>query len=272
MLRLIELLIIVFLFISCGGSKKTSLAGDHKTQKIPQESKDPESEFFGIHSTQGWFVQPIQYSLSVNMTQEQQDGLKFAIETWEAAIGKPVLQFMQFVPDDEKKFLKISDSLGDDINGFYINFDWARFGRSSAILATTVWTQNQNDGRYIDKADIHFNGENFLLVNTLQKRIDSLSPDNIVDMESLALHELGHLMGLTHVEESVDPMSIMNPSLYIGPGMTRRSLSKGDILRIQKIYSCEGEVCDIEKAMELLKERNKRTRDEEILFYSSDNS
>jgi len=55
-------------------------------------------------------------------------------------------------------------------------------------------------------------------------------------MESLAVHELGHLLGLTHVKETEDRFSVMNPSLFIGEGMITRRLSKGDIVRIRSIY------------------------------------
>ena len=69
-------------------------------------------------------------------------------------------------------------------------------------------------------------------------------------MQSLAIHELGHLLGLAHVEEGVDPVSVMNPSLFIGEGLTARKLSRGDITRIQTIYGCEGSACDIDSLIE----------------------
>jgi hypothetical protein len=69
----------------------------------------------------------------------------------------------------------------------------------------------------------------------------------IVDMQSLALHEIGHLLGLSHVSPDIDSSSIMNPTLYIGTGLASRSLSLGDVERIQKIYSCEGKSCDKEE-------------------------
>jgi len=68
----------------------------------------------------------------------------------------------------------------------------------------------------------------------------------VVDMESVSLHELGHLLGLSHVEPDHDSDSIMNPSLFIGEGLTSRRLSKQDIMRIQQIYGCEGKACDVE--------------------------
>jgi hypothetical protein len=55
-------------------------------------------------------------------------------------------------------------------------------------------------------------------------------------MESLALHEVGHLLGLSHISEQDDKYSVMNPSLFIGEGMMTRRLSESDIDRIRSIY------------------------------------
>ena len=65
-------------------------------------------------------------------------------------------------------------------------------------------------------------------------------------MESLALHELGHLLGLSHVPADTDPYSIMNPTLYIGEGLANRKISKDDIELIQRVYGCEGDSCDVD--------------------------
>ena len=76
----------------------------------------------------------------------------------------------------------------------------------------------------------------------------------IVDLQSLATHEFGHLLGLSHVTEDVDEYSLMNPSLFIGEGLTTRIPSVGDVQRIQKIYGCIGDSCDIDATIEKIKE------------------
>jgi len=38
----------------------------------------------------------------------------------------------------------------------------------------------------------------------------------------------------------------MNPSIMIGEGLASRSVSVGDIKRIQKIYGCAGSACDVD--------------------------
>ncbi|MCX6126944.1 MAG: matrixin family metalloprotease, partial [Proteobacteria bacterium] len=94
----------------------------------------------------------------------------------------------------------------------------------------------------IADADIHYNSDIYFISDALTKQ--PIDGREIVDMQSLALHELGHLLGLAHVDESYDSSSIMNPSLYIGAGLSTRSLSIGDVGRIQKIYNCAGSACD----------------------------
>ena len=64
-------------------------------------------------------------------------------------------------------------------------------------------------------------------------------------MESMALHELGHLLGLTHSSAEDDPLSIMNPALLIGEGLANRTMSESDVKRIQQVYGCAGGACNI---------------------------
>ena len=39
----------------------------------------------------------------------------------------------------------------------------------------------------------------------------------------------------------------MNPALFIGEGMHKRTLSHGDIERVHKIYGCAGESCNVDE-------------------------
>ncbi|MCY4381190.1 MAG: matrixin family metalloprotease [Proteobacteria bacterium] len=62
------------------------------------------------------------------------------------------------------------------------------------------------------------------------------------DIETITLHELGHILGLPHINELG---SIMFPGIDLG---THRLLSRGDIQRIHELCGCVGEACDIEKS------------------------
>ena len=51
--------------------------------------------------------------------------------------------------------------------------------------------------------------------------------------DGVLTHEMGHALGFDHVPPSVDPQSIMNPS--IGPG---RTVSAGDVVRARSHFGC----------------------------------
>ena len=143
-------------------------------------------------------------------------------------------------------FTDLYSSLTDDINGQYLDDDWNKTKKPTYVLATTIWN-NGPDYSLITKADIRFNNEHYIIGNSLTNSASDTK--EVVDMQSLALHELGHFLGLAHIDTDVDSLSIMNPSLFIGEGLTSRRLSRGDIERIQLVYGCEGKACDIEKLM-----------------------
>ncbi|XP_071731097.1 metalloendoproteinase 3-MMP-like [Rutidosis leptorrhynchoides] len=56
-------------------------------------------------------------------------------------------------------------------------------------------------------------------------------PEGAVDLESVALHEIGHLLGLAH---SNDPNAVMYPTL--DEGSIKRSLTPDDIQGIKALY------------------------------------
>ena len=55
----------------------------------------------------------------------------------------------------------------------------------------------------------------------------------------------------------------MNPAIYIGAGLTNRRLSVDDIDRIQKIYGCESDSCDLDATFARLEDRALKDFDDE---------
>ena len=166
------------------------------------------------------------------------------MKTWETAVGK---QLFIYQGDDAKtgdNFDDLYSSLNDTVNGHYQDDDWSKTGKSEMVLATTIWDNVKGDEYSIETADIRFNSQHYIIGDSFN--LSSTPDKEVVDMESLALHELGHLLGLSHVSEDSDPYSIMNPTLYIGEGLANRRISKGDIELLQRIYGCEGESCDVD--------------------------
>jgi len=178
---------------------------------------------------------PIEFRVTNEMAKPVVDELRRAIATWEAAVGKPMFVFQGIENRKGESFKELYEPLNDGQNGHYFDFNWAKAtGKSASVLATTIWENDPQDPARIVKADIRYNAEFYIFGDAI--RGFSEGKRTIVDMESLSLHEVGHLLGLAHVAEKDDRYSVMNPSLFIGEGMMTRRLSEGDVERIRAVY------------------------------------
>jgi len=242
-------------FIACGAQMyKVSMHEDHNAGQISAESKDPNSPTFGLHAPHGWVRLPIEFKVGQHMDPQQKAGLQAAMRTWEIATGKSLFKFTGVHENvDGDSFKDLYSSLQDAVNGNYLDTNWKKTGKPDVVLATTIWNNAASDAAAIDTADIRFNVQDYVLGDSLKiKGTTSEATGQFkdpVDMQTLALHELGHLLGLTHISSDVDSVSIMNPYVYVGEGLTNRHLSQGDIERVQRIYGCAGDACDVDKAL-----------------------
>ena len=236
-------------FIACGAQLyKTSLVGDDTpppTTVSEANSGDPSSYEFGLHAPSGWVALPVIYKADRTLSAIQLTALQAAMHTWEVAVGKPLFAYKGVhasITGDT--FRDLFSSLSDMVNGQYLDNNWSKTGKSKQVLATTIWTNPNNAYKSIDNADIHYNSDLYLITDAIHE--SAVDDREVVDMQSLATHELGHLLGLSHIADSYDSSSIMNPSLIIGEGLATRSISVGDVKRVQKIYGCTGTACDAE--------------------------
>ncbi|MCY4380909.1 MAG: matrixin family metalloprotease [Proteobacteria bacterium] len=100
-------------------------------------------------------------------------------------------------------------------------------------------------------SDIYYNTLDFEWIDAGHRT--GVVGKNPNDIQSITLHEVGHVLGLGH---SHDDASIMYPAqqiqvdtrgrfrYYIGAPL--RKLSKSDVQSIQKVCGCSGEACDQE--------------------------
>ena len=239
-------------FVACGSQLyQVSVKEDLDSQRVSTANPDyadPESTVYGIHATSGWPNLPIRFKLGTEMREDQKQELLAAMQKWEWATGKDLFSYEgTHSQTSGDSFVDLFSSLSDEINGHYIDMDWDKTSKPTYVLATTIWN-NTSSYSEIATADIRFNSQHYVIGDSLI--VESETDRQVVDMQSLAIHELGHLLGLAHVSEDVDPISVMNPSLFIGEGLTSRKLSRSDIERIHTIYGCEGSACDIDSLIE----------------------
>ncbi|MGE0171570.1 MAG: matrixin family metalloprotease [Oligoflexales bacterium] len=231
-------------FVACGSSLyQVSLDEDSHMEASNTNAADPSSNEYGIHARDGWTNLPVSSLLSVEMMMEQKVHLYAAMLKWEWAVGRKLFRLDGNTAKHGDDFVDLYSSLNDQLNGHYLDLDWEKTAKKREVLATTIWSYDTSNTK-IATADIRFNEEYYLIGDSLKTKASETK--EVVDMQSLALHELGHLLGLAHVGAEEDEYSIMRPSMFIGEGLSNRTLSAGDIERIQKIYGCEGDACNIE--------------------------
>lgn len=232
------LVIIIFMVSSCGLQNKT-VQHDDSTGNINQV----------ILYSQGWgpfYSYPITIDISTQISNENLSlitQIQNAINTWNNAIGRSVLKLRTGIdaytgnsfpglytplqnPFKALYYDEISGGSGGWVNNTGINPN---------IIATTIYNSN---GSSILGADIRFNRDAYVFGDTTTG--NNTSTEYIADMESIALHELGHVLGLGHAINETN--SVMYPYINVGPNnsslpTTARCLSANDVARIRSIYS-----------------------------------
>jgi len=236
-------------YVACGAQKYRVPVHGTEAEKAPERANTGEGgvpsavgaaastvNLAGVHSAAGWTKNlPVRFRVSDEMPEAVSAQLRRAMHTWEVAAGKQMFVFDGVEQRKGSSFKDLYEPLNDNQNSHYFDFNWDKAtGKPASVLATTIWENDPKDPASIVKGDIRYNAESYIFGDAI--RDFSEGKRTIVDMESLALHEVGHLLGLAHVHEKEDRYSVMNPSLFIGEGMMTRRLSDGDIERIRKVY------------------------------------
>ena len=132
--------------------------------------------------------------------------IQAAVDTWNTAIGHEVIKIGGWTQGT-------GIPAQDGQNVIYYMRTWEADRPQEQARTTIYWA-----GDRIDEADVRINAHNFTFSSGSQAQV------NEVDIQSLLVHEFGHVLGLAH---TATPQSVMVKSL---PSDTlRRSLSSDDL-------------------------------------------
>lgn len=228
-MNFLKITVLGFLLNACGLTQAVRQSSHEESQALAQHAEEGSP----FHSLTGWH-ETIKFYLASDVPDQVIISAQNAANSWNDAIGHVILSFGGIT--DSKRGESLYDSLNDASTVIYYEGRWKlTTGKSQLTLATTIW-ENDGSSDQIIKGDIILNAENYKFVDANAPELSTSSDDAIVDAESVLLHEMGHLLGLDHVEDENDPHSVMHAKTFIGPSFTFRVLSEGDKTNIRTIY------------------------------------
>lgn len=129
-----------------------------------------------------------------------------------------------------------SDDGKNTINWITSNWRNLSFRPPSNALAVTLLSFDANDGSITD-ADIYFNSESFQW-----GEVGGAGTSSLIDVQNIATHEIGHLLGLDHSSEKFfeEDEALADATMYYASGAgetSRRSLKADDLAAISALYS-----------------------------------
>jgi hypothetical protein len=215
--------------LACGAAQNKRSIDENRSQNA-NATQTAEGPF---HSLTGW-TEKVNYYIDDNSPDAVVEAGIKAAETWNDAMGREVLTFngVAKMPRGDELY----SSLDDTYTMVYFEKNWKNTtGKADTTLATTVW-ENANGSDRIIKGDVILNGETYHFCDAMDVTRNIGEILDIVDAETVLVHEFGHLLGLDHVDVEDDPESVMHAKTYIGPNMSFRSLSDGDVHNIRQVY------------------------------------
>ncbi|RYZ92928.1 MAG: matrixin family metalloprotease [Proteobacteria bacterium] len=222
------------IFIALLGLTVAACGSGKRPQRKVIDTSDMPANYY---ATEGWASKTIELSVDMRATAKERLAIEKAVAVWNDAIGEELLQISE--KDVSARTAKeLYETLTDDFNSIYYepNFT-ATTKKESSIIATTVWSLKA-DSSHIHAADIIMNTQGYEFVDYADPSESTDAPEGMskVDAETVLIHELGHLLGLAHVSDTVDSLSVMNPHITVDTPSTKRLLSPCDIEHVKTLY------------------------------------
>jgi len=231
-MRFLSVSLLFPIITACGAPLQSHIEDDPRAQVSTANVSSS-----AIHSARGW-AGPVEFVLSQETPERLVTAVRKAARTWNDAVGRDVLIYKGRVATAKR--VSLYDSLGDDTTVIYFEKSWiASTAKPQTTLATTIWENEEASHESIVKGDIILNAEEYLFQDSMTKALEPGREVDMVDTETVLLHEMGHLLGLDHVNSTEDADSVMLAHTFIGPKFHKRVLSSGDKDNIQSIYNAE---------------------------------
>lgn len=148
---------------------------------------------------------PVKMYLHTSVPADLETSIRSAAETWNRALGKTAVVI-------EMEKVSGSSASRDGRNVIYFLDQWEREKSGEQGRTSLYWV-----GDLIQEADIRINDYNYNFYGATPQ-------PGFVSMESLALHELGHVLGLKHEDASPSVMAT-----YLRTNQERVELQQSDL-------------------------------------------
>lgn len=122
------------------------------------------------------------------------------------------------------------NSYRDNTLGIYMFNTWPTSFSSSALAVTQLFGI-RGDGIQLSHGDIFFNQQNYSFYTDVN---DAGNDSNAYDMGTIALHELGHLIGINHISNVPSNSAVMYP--YLGASTVKRTVRDCDLKAVATNY------------------------------------
>lgn len=181
----------------------TTACGKSNVFEALSPSYNPEPDCGFVQNVYGQRISwknktPIRLSIHESVPSSYYPALRAAISDWEQSVGHPLFQIVEF---GVKGPLQPRQ---DGVNMIYWMDTWEANRTSEQARTSVYWV-----GDEIREADIRINAKDFTYyVTTPQSSRD-------VHLESLLVHELGHVIGLKHKDSGGSVMATYLSSMTV---------------------------------------------------------